>query len=158
MALQVSTGFKTGILGPNSWKDLFDGGAIALYSGPQPLIADDPAPDNATLLGYITLGGLPWASGTPANGLVWMQAGPQILKPDASSWVVSPVANGLATWFRILGRAYDPGTLSFDAPRIDGRVSALAGSEMRLLNPVLEVGNAKALDYFLYTLPPLTGI
>lgn len=159
MALQVSNGFKSLILGPNSFESIFNGGVISVYTGTRPNFAEDPIPPLAPLLGRFTLNGLPWQNGLPTNGLIWVRDGSQVLKSPNALWQMTPVANGLATWFRITGPQFDDGDLNFDAPRIDGTISpeSALGTDMRLLNPVIAVGQPVRLDYFLFTLPPITG-
>lgn len=159
MTLQVSNGFKAAILGPQSFESIFTGGAIAIYSGDRPDTADDPIPVGAVLLGHITTNGLPWSALSQANGLAWARQGPFVTKPVGVPWAITPVASGLATWFRILSNTPDNGSLSFDLSRIDGDVSASnPDAQMRLLNPVLQVGVGTALNHFLYTIPPVVGL
>jgi len=159
MTLQVSNGFKAAILGPQSFESIFNGGAIAIYTGERPDMADDPIPAGAFLLGYVTLNGASWSALSQANGLTYARQGPFVTKPVGVPWAITPVASGLATWFRVLSNVPDNGSLSFDLPRIDGTVSSSSPvAEMRLLNPVLQVGVAKTLDHFLYTIPPVVGL
>jgi hypothetical protein len=159
MALQVSNGFKALILGPRSFESIFAGGAIAVYSGARPDTADDPIPVGAVLLGHITTNGLPWSALSQANGLTYARQGPFVTKPIGVPWAITPTGSGLATWFRVLSNTPDNGSLSFDLARIDGDISpSNPDAEMRLLNPVLQVGVVKTLDHFLYTIPPVVGL
>lgn len=159
MTLQVSNGFKALILGPRSFESIFNGGAIAIYTGDRPDTADDQVPGGAVLLGHVTLNALPWSALSQANGLTYARQGPFVSKPVGPTWAINPVAPGLATWFRVLGNLPDDGSLSFDLPRIDGDVSVSnPAAEMRLLNPVLQVGVVKRIDHFVYSIPPVVGL
>jgi hypothetical protein len=154
--LQVSTGFKQRILGPESFDQIFNGGAIAIYSGQRPDTADDPA--TGQLLGHFTTNGGAWGAGNLNNGLTWGRQGPFVIKPVTEIWRINPIATSQATWFRILGPQNDIGSLSFVLPRIDGDISSVPqAAEMRLLNPVLQVGTTRSLDYFVFTIPPVVG-
>lgn len=155
--LQVSTGFKTSILGPYSFEAIFNGGCIEIYSGGRPDRADDPAV--GTLLGRFTRNGGLWTPGNTTNGLQWVRSGPSVFKPFEDIWAVNPAATGVATWFRIVTASPGDNVYSVTAPRIDGDISsAPLVAEMRLLNPVLTIGTVTTLDHFLYTIPPIDGV
>lgn len=156
MPLQVSTEFKRRILGPSSFGDIFNGGAIAIYTGAQPATADDAA--TGTLLGYVTAAGAAWTPGSATNGLQYVQSGAFWLKSPGQIWRVTPIANGVAGWFRVLPTGIDPGALSYNYPRIDGTISADGeGAQMRLLNPTLVTGEAVEIGDFWYSILPLIG-
>lgn len=156
MTLQVSTGFKSRILGPHSFESIFNGGAIAIYTGAQPANADGAA--TGTLLGYFTDSGLTWNAGSTLNGLTWHRTDAFAYKPMAQTWACTPVAAGLGGWFRILPVAGDVPALSLTLPRIDGAIGA-SGSDiqLRLLNPTFAVGVVKYIEQLSYTIPPLPG-
>ena len=155
MTLQVSTGYTARILGPISFEDIFNGGAIAIYTGEQPESANE-AP-TGTLLGYVSANGAPWTPGSAANGLSFVRSGQWAGKNPAQAWAITPGVAGTAGWFRLLTPG-DAGGFSFDLPRIDGAISADGlNAELRLLNPVLAIGVAKSIDEFLYTIPPIAG-
>jgi hypothetical protein len=158
MPLQVSTEFKRRILGPESFGTIFNGGAIAIYgSAAQPDYADSAVA--GTLLGYVTHNGATWTPGAALNGLQYVQAGAFWLKSPAQIWQITPVASGLARWFRVLPVAPDAGGISTSHPRIDGTITADgAGAQMRLLNPNLVLGEAVEISDFWYSLLPLSGI
>lgn len=155
MTLQVSTGFTSRILGPIAFETIFNGGAIAIYTGEQPEDANQ-AP-TGTLLGYVSAGGAAWTPDSSLNGLSFVRAGQWAGKNPAQAWAITPAAAGTAGWFRLLTPG-DNGGASFDLPRIDGAISADGlNAELRLLNPVLQLGVAKSIDEFLYTIPPIAG-
>ena len=155
MALQVSTGFKSKILGPFSFESIFNGGCIEFRSGTQPATADDA--ETGLLLARVTLNGLPWVSGSPTNGLSFVRVGPYVTKNPADAWLFTTISSGVATWFRLKPSTYDGGERSFTAARIDGDVGTGAGAVIRLFNNVLDAGETNSLDYFMYTIPPISG-
>lgn len=154
--LQVSTGFKARILGPSSFESIFNGGCIEVRTGGRPSTADEPA--GGILLGRFTRNGGAWSTSNTANGLTWQRIGALILKPEDQVWAINPIATSQATWFRIVGPLTDANQLSTTLPRIDGDISPIPqAAEMRLVNPILQVGIQRTLDQFVYTLPPIPG-
>lgn len=155
MTLQVSTGFKQLILGPLAFEDIFNGGAIQVFSNVQPESAD--AAVNGTLLGTITLDGKPW---TPdlLNGLRFFRDGPFISAMPGDRWVLTPSVSGNSGWWRLIANPGDAGQLSYTAPRIDGAVGVPeGGAEMALPDTALVVGVARVIGSFFYTIPPIVG-
>jgi hypothetical protein len=154
--LQVSTGFKSRILGPASFESIFNGGCIEIRSGGRPEFADDAA--GGVLLGRFTVNGAAWSTSNTTNGINWFRVDSFVYKPEDEVWAINPIATGLATWFRIVGPRTDSGGFSVTAPRIDGDISSVPqAAEMRLVNAVLQVGVLKTLDQFVYTIPPIPG-
>lgn len=156
MPLQVSTEFKRRILGPESFGQIFNGGAIAIYSGTQPDTADDAVA--GTLLGYVTNNGEAWNAGSVVNGLQYSQAGAFWNKSPGQVWRISPVADGTAGWFRVLPVAPDAGDASLLHARIDGTINASGvNAQMRLLNTSLVIGSLVEINDFWYSILPIIG-
>lgn len=155
MSLQVSTRFKELILGTNSFADIFDGGIIQLYSGPQPASADMPA--TGTLLGVVTNLGQSWSPGGSAGGLLFSQDGMWARNHPSQNWMMTVTTTGTVGWFRLAGKLADTNGLSYSAPRMDGRVGAGTGVEMHLPSTALTVGQTLPIQQFYFSFPPLIG-
>jgi hypothetical protein len=149
MSVQVSTGFKSRILGRDSFIDIFQGGVIALYSGARPPTADD-GPAFNTLVGKVTGHG----SGL---GLWFIQAGAFIAKDPGQPWRFVAEFAREATWFRLMTQD-DDGSFSYTYPRIDGSVGVAGEFDMILPNTSMDVGDSYVLQQFLYTIPPIVGV
>ena len=150
--LHVSTGFKKLILGPHSFTEIFDRGAILVYADGRPATADMSVV-GATLLGRITVGGYDWAPPNTVFGLRFEQYGPYIVKHSADQWVLRVLASGTPTWARLVGAAPDGGVLSYDLPRADFDV----GVEMILPPSPLVEGTVATIDAFTYSIPPVVA-
>lgn len=156
--LQVSTGFKTKILGPHAFSDIFARGAIKVFDGFRPETADGPEP--VSPLGLITLDGGQWsAPGDIGNGLLFAQNGPYIYNRFGDRLVFNVTRSGIPLWGRLLAADADTGLLSYTAARIDFSISADPEdhSEMLLLDGTVQVGERVPVSNFLYTLPPLVA-
>lgn len=146
--LLVSTGFKSAILGPQSFEQLFNGGSIHVYSGARPSSADLAAPE-ASRLGVILR--------TDQSGLQFFRNGPFVVIPLGDWWQMQITGTGTATWFRLLSPT-DSGLSSTTDPRVDGDIgTATAPSDMALLSTSLAAGTAVSIDSFLFTIPPILG-
>lgn len=155
--LQVSSGFKSLILGPHAFEDIFGGGAIRVFSGPQPASADDP--EQGTLLGLVTRLGHPWSASTLTGGLVFLRQGPFITNMPGDRWLLVPNATATAGWWRLVATPADSGGADYNAPRIDGAIGVIGGTdEMQLQSAALVVGNAVDVQSFFYTIPPIVGV
>ena len=106
MATNCSTGFRRGILGPQSFQDLFPDAVIRFYGGTQPGSSDDPAP--GPILAQISVSG----------GLLFEPYQDYMVNSPGQAWVIDGIATGTATWARLC-EASDAGGASSTAPRID---------------------------------------
>jgi hypothetical protein len=159
--LQVSQKFKNLILGPHAFAEIFEHGCILVYAGVQPDTADESI-GGATLLAKITSGGGAWSpgAGAAAHGLQFILTGQFVARDPAQTWIITPIASGLATWFRLITKDGDAGDLSFDDARIDGAIGMLSSPtpvQMILANPNLVNGVPQELNQFVYTIPPIYG-
>jgi len=155
MSVNVSTGFRARLLGPQSFEQIFGGGCIEIRSGVQPAHADMAVV--GTLLGRITANGAVWTPGSSVNGLTFNRAGHRITNPAAPPWVLDGLASGMATWFRLRG-VTDNGLLSTEAPRIDGAIGQLEDEgDFQMLLPTTAISASTAIPIasWWFVFPPL---
>lgn len=156
MAVRISTGYASAILGTSSFVGLFLNGSIEIRTGTQPTRADDPV--TGTLLARITRDGVNWTAGSPAGGLQFVQDGRYIRKNPAHAWLITGIATGAAGWFRLVGNAVDTGGFSTTLPRIDGTIG-LSGSpgDVQMYLPNLSIAPSTLVpqESWWYALPPL---
>lgn len=144
MTTIVSTGFKAGILGPQSFEQLMDGGIIRLYSGTQPDSADDAVPGGSVELGTISAPG----------GLQFTRTGGTVLKAAFQAWLLEGAAPGTLGWFRLYASPLDDGSATLSAVRIDGTISP--SGEMRLPAYTVTSETTRIVDNFAFSLPYLS--
>lgn len=144
MAIRLSTGCSTKVLGTGSVKSVFTACFIDIYSGSQPTSPDD-VPNGTKLLTLYSDGssaGLNW--GTAAAG--------SLPKASGETWSGTILASGVAGWFRIR-EASDAGTASSStAARIDGSI-ATSGADLNLNSLTLTAGAPFTLSAASITLP-----
>lgn len=159
MALSLSTGLRTMMLGTAPLKTAFAHGVIQIFSGPQPANADAAVRGN--LLGVVSVSAGAWTAGTTTNGITFDAAtAGGISKAAAEAWQIgdgSGVAGasgaGTAGWFRLLGNPSDGGAGSNTAnARLDGSV-ATSGADLNLPNIDFVIGTPVTIDVFSLTLP-----
>lgn len=154
--LLVSNGMKEKMIGV--LPALFDKGAIFIYGGSRPSgveLASPTAP-----LAVVTSDGLAWNPSNTYNGLDFFADGPFFVLSGARKAIVTPLVNGLARWFRVVGPG-DDGSDSFTFPRIEGDIGTIddtSTSEMKLADQNLVLGSTFELGYFTYTIPPIVGV
>jgi hypothetical protein len=151
MTVKLSTGARNALAGATGFGATFEAGVLFVYSGPQPLSADN-AP-SGTLLGIVTRDGGTFAFGSPENGLSFgTPASGTVAKKAADNWKFSGIARGTAGWFRLMGNASDGLGQSATAPRMDGSVG-VSGADLNLSNIAVEVGAPHTIDVFQFTIP-----
>jgi hypothetical protein len=155
MTLQVSSGFKSAILGPEAFEDIFLNGSIGVFTGPQPDTADAAA--RGTLLGRVTQNGIVWTPRATNGGLRFLRNGPYVSNVQGDDWLLVPSAAGIAGWWRLVSNAEDGMGASYSLPRIDGAIAEDGTPEMVLENTTLQQGVAIRLKSFFYTIPPIVG-
>ncbi len=154
MALNLSTGFRSSLLAGTSWKTLFDGGVIYVYTGTQPDTADEAV--TGTLLGKVTINGGEWDAGLPTNGLTYVQNTIYIQKTEVERWFLATIAAGIAGWFRIVGNAMDVGSNDVTLPRVDGAIGTTdAPAEMIWDATGVLADTTYSIDSFLFAFPPI---
>ena len=148
MAVRLSTGFRNLILGDDSFRTIFDFGVIHVYTGAQPVSADNAV--SGTLLGKVTVDGEPFTFGSPDNGLQF--AAPEdgiISKVEGDLWQLIGEANGNAGWGRLMGNALDALGSSETLPRIDFSIGT-SGADLILNNVAIATGARTTIDTFRY--------
>jgi hypothetical protein len=151
MTIKFSTGLRNNLAGSTGFAGTFANGVIEIYTGPQPLSADNPP--TGTLLGYVTTDGLPFAAGSPTNGLTFdAPASGTVSKAAAATWKTTGIAQGTAGWFRLKGNAADAGAQSTTAVRMDGSIGT-SGADLNMSNIAFDVGVPSTIDVFQFTVP-----
>jgi hypothetical protein len=138
MALRLSTGLCTAMLGTSGIKELLDNGWIDIYTGSQPLTAD--LTESGTKLATISS-----TSGTGvADGVKLGTAGTGLL-PIASTpaWSGVVAAAGVAGWFRFYGSSGTTGGLHGSTGtgiRLDGNCG-ISGADLTLTHTNLALAS-----------------
>lgn len=146
--LLVSTGFKSAILGPQSFADIFNGGELRVFAGARPNSADKAQPSDP--IGVVRRAGV-------NTGLAYIQEGAYIVASPGDLWLLNGLQPGTAAWFRLVA-AGDDGTDSFAQPRIDGDIGTLAApNDMTLASLTIAPNTAIPFSSFLFTIPPLAA-
>lgn len=153
--INVSSNFKMRILGQESFADIFNGGRIAVFSGPQPASADFAG--TGTVLGYVTDQGLNWQPDGGQGGLNFVIDGVWAAQDPTQLWQLKASVAGTTGWFRLFGKSLDSNSLSINAPRIDGTVGAGGTVDMVVPTSTLTAGYSVVVQQFLFSFPPILG-
>lgn len=133
------------MMGATGFKALMDSSRIRIYAGTEPATAD-AALGGATLLNELTV------SGGETNLTFGTPVAATIAKSSGESWSGTPVATGVATFFRLV-KTSDSGGASTTDLRIQGTVGTL-GADMNVSNATMTSGVAfPPLNYFSVNLP-----
>ena len=138
--MKRSTGLRNYMLATGSFKEAMDGKVIKVYAGTAPASADD-AIGAATLLCTISVDG----TGTGVTFEVAPASG-TISKDTSEIWTGDVVANGTASFFRMLTTA-DDNSYSTSAVRMQGTVG-LVGADLHFSSVSLTIGDARRINYF----------
>ena len=147
MTVRFSSGLRTkmcdgGVGG--GIKGALNLGKIAIYSGPQPISADNAA--TGTLLGTVTVDG-------GATGLTFGAAANGVLaKTVGENWKFFGLVDGVAGWFRFYPAGGNPANASTSESRIDGSI-ATSGGDMWISSVSIVNGDPCTIDIFSITLP-----
>ena len=145
MAAHLSTGLVNKLMSTASFRTAFTAGFIDIYSGSQPLSADD-APSGVKLCTLYSNGtslGLNWEASSTAGALS---------KLASETWSGTVLADGTAGWFR-LREATDAGiAVSATMARYDGAI-ATSGAQMNLGSLTLLTGAPFLIASAAFTLP-----
>jgi hypothetical protein len=142
MAIRLSNGAVTALVGASGVKSLFNNGFIGIYSGAQPPDANQAETGN--LLVVISKN-----SGTA--GITFGTAGAGVL--PMSSDIMSGLCGtaGVAGWFRMYDSNFTMGS-SGTAIRMDGNVG-VSGSDMVMANTNMVAGATQTINQAAFTEP-----
>lgn len=146
MALRLSTGLRTALLGANGGlKELMDNGVIDIFTGAQPVSADSL--ETGTKLVRISS-----TSGTAAaDGVKFGTASSGILPLTTPLWTGVTLVAGVAGWFRFYGSGAVTGT-NGTALRFDGNCG-VSGADLVLSHTSLVVDSVVTVKTFNITQP-----
>lgn len=151
MAFRISTGTRQQLLGTSSFKALFDGGVMDLFTGSQPTTAD--AVETGTKLVRISS-----TSGVGLNdGLRFGTALAGDLSNTTPAWQGTVVAAGVAGWFRFYGTGATSGVMGSSGTngtgiRVDGNVG-LSGADLVLTHTNLALDSTLTVGTGTVTVP-----
>jgi hypothetical protein len=130
---------------------MFDHGVMYIYSGPQPLSANDAVA--GTLLGIVTKASGAFSFGAATNGLVFAASAAGVSAKSTDVWSFNGIADGTAGWFRLMGNANDAlGGSNTTNARLDGSVGT-SGADLNLSNIAVVTGAPNTIDVFSFTIP-----
>jgi hypothetical protein len=152
MAIKTSDGFAYHVNNTGSVRDALgmggSKGLLKLYQGTVP--TNPNAAVNATdLLLTYSLNG----AGTGLTLLPHATDKRTVIKDAAETWQGTVAKTGTATFYRFVRHTGDDGTLSDTQQRVQGTVGSSASDDLYLSNPVLTLGEVRALTAFAMTLP-----
>lgn len=143
MAIKLSTGARTSLLGTSDFQGTFNLCFIDVYSGSQPSSADS-APSGTKLMTYSVnhdgVTGGTWAAASSGS----------INKTTSEAWQAVGAVAGSAGWFR-MRLAADAGTTNTTDVRMDGTIAS-SGSDMNMPDTTVVVGAIYTLDSFPVTM------
>lgn len=146
---RLSTGYANEQLG--HFKNAFQNGVLAIYSGYQPASAD--AAETGTLLCLITKDGQPFTGGSPENGLNFgTPANGVVDKVAEEVWSGTVLNTGVAGWFRFYANDYTTGESS-TAKRFDGAISPSSSAELQMANTTLTKDDVAVINSFPVSYP-----
>jgi hypothetical protein len=154
--LSFSTGLLNSIIGERGFGAALYGGVVRLYTGQRPVSADLAIPGGCIEVARITTEGRIFYPGadTENAGLKLRIQADQTLENDGR-WVLTGIANGVATWFRWNWAYVDLNLDSTTLPRLDGDISTSPAADLVL--PFVQMIPARnhTLDTFVATIGPL---
>ena len=150
MSVQLSTGLRNGMLNATGFTEAFTNAVMYIYSGPQPLNADQAV--QGTLLGIVTKTAGAFTFGTSTNGLNFLTPDGGVISKDANAWQTVWISAGIAGWARLMGNAADALGTSTTLPRLDCSV-ATVGGDLNLSTVNAVVSAPATIDVWTFTLP-----
>ena len=150
MAIRFSTGLRQAMLDSIGMRAAMANGVIRIYSGAQPLAADDAVA--GTLLMEVTVDGLAFNHGTATNGLNFDAPVAALLAKAAGEvWRGTGLADGTAGWFRMSANPLDSGGSSTTLARVDG-IAAKTGGDLVLSNSSIVTSQPNTVDAFQFAM------
>ncbi len=151
MTIRLSTGLRNAMLDTTGFAGALLNGVIYIYSGAQPLSADNAV--SGTLLGKVTVDGGAFSFGTATNGLNFdAPVAGVISKAAAEDWKFDGIADGTAGWYRFMGNVSDALGSSTTLARLDGSVGT-SGADLNLSNIAIVTSAPNTVDVFQVTFP-----
>lgn len=147
MAIKLSSGLRTSMVLEYGLERMMRFGHIRIYTGPQPLSADEPP--SGTYIARVSADGVLPLAGQLEGGLQMQQgliAGSLEMFGD---WRFVGLANGLAGWWRFVWNSVDDHSYSLVYPRIDG----LVGESLLLDETVITPSQNMTVNEFFLLLP-----
>lgn len=137
---------------PQSFRDCFTYGILAIYTGSQPATAD-LAP-TGTLLLLISESSGAFVAGAAANGLSWDEPVAGVIGKDSTVWSDAGLVTGTAGWFRFWSNSYNTIGAATGASCLcfDGAVGT-SGAELNLASTAVILAATTTIDEFEVTLP-----
>jgi hypothetical protein len=137
---------------PQSFRDCFTRGILAIYTGSQPATAD-VAP-TGTLLLLISESSGAFVAGAVANGLQWDEPVAGVIGKNSTAWSDAGLATGTAGWFRFWSNSYNTIGAATGAACLcfDGAVGT-SGAELNLSSTSIVLAATTTIDEFEVTLP-----
>lgn len=133
-----------------SVSDIFRNGVIDVFSGSQPISADEA--EIGSKLVRITLSSENFTPGISTNGLNFDTTNAGVLsKPLDAIWSGKGLANGTAGWFRMYDNTATTG-VSTTAVRLDGTV-ATGGGQFNMSITTISTGATTTIDSVKLTMP-----
>jgi len=124
----------------------FNGGFIRIFSGVRPAAPEQA--ETGVLLAIVSVDGVSGA------GLHFVSNGAALLKA-AEPWQYTGLANGTASWFRIVA-AGDTGLAAPSALRIDGSIGTPSNpGDITLDSLIVQLGVPYTFDSFIYLIQPV---
>ena len=149
MALRLSTGLRTALLGDNGgFKELMNNGWIDIFTGSQPASADYV--ETGTKLIRISS----TAGSAVGDGLKFGTAGTGVLPLTTPKWQGEVLNDGVAGWFRFYGSSGTGGLAGTNgtALRIDGNCG-VSGSDLVLSHTTFVTESIVTIKTFYLTQP-----
>jgi hypothetical protein len=144
MALRLSTGLRTQILGTNSLEALLNGGCMKIYTGAQP--ATPETTESGSLLVTIA------ATTSGTGGLTWGTSASGAISKDHGQWSGTCGTAGVAGWFRFYNDKVMTGAdAAGTGIRFDGDIGTVTG-DLKLSNTTLAVNVPVIVDTATFTI------
>lgn len=142
MSTKKSTGLATYLAVTGSIMAALNGKFIYIYSGAEPVSADDALSGN-TLLATISVGdngttGLTFSSTVATGGV--------LVKTSSEAWSSTVAATGTANFYRMA--AAEPTAASTTDVRMQGSVGTTVLNDLVLTSAALTAGNTQNIDQF----------
>jgi len=150
----LSTGLASRLLGNESFEQLMRHGTVELRTGVPPTTPDMAA--TGALVARITNGGAAWTPGLSGGGLEWQRVGRFMVPAAGQAWMMTGLAAGTPTWFRVLANPSEISVGASDVLRVDGTIAALDGpaveADLFLPTALVLAGSVRRVDNFSFTI------